>query len=246
MRDRRGYEIFSSGEIGRAHVAAHRFLDARRHVAGREFLGRWLALHADDGPRWVHLQWHLLVFELGEGNWRAAHRRFVQSILPHTQSSDRAVTDGPQALLRLCWAAPSGTRLGWKRIAQAAVARLARDGRPFRVLHDLVAAAGARDLGAIDWWLKRKGEAAPPGLKAAAIGLYAFSTRDDVVAVRRLSEALPHLSNWGGSEAQNELFHEMLRVARRRRDGERSFRGSQCLTGPTPNGSRALGQEDAA
>jgi hypothetical protein len=230
MRDARGYPVFSSGELGRAHVAAHRFLDARRYTDGRRFLERWLARHADDGPRWVHLQWHMLVFELGEGDWSAAHPRFVQSILPHAQSSDRAVTDAPQALLRLCWAAPTETRLCWRQIARPAVARLARDGHPFRVLHDLLAAAGARDLGAIDWWSKRKGGAAPPGLKAAAAGLRAFSTRDDVVAVQRLSEALPHLSNWGGSEAQNELFHEMLRVARRRRDGERSFRGSKCLT----------------
>jgi hypothetical protein len=207
-------------------------LDQERHPAGRRVLGRWLDEHAGDGPRWVHLQWHMLVFELGIGDWHAAHRRYRRAILPVARETDAAITDGPQALLRLCWAAPEPVALPWRDASARAVARLEAEGSPFERLHDLLAVAGARDLDVIDWWLSRRAASQTRGLDDAAAGIRAFATRDDRRAVSLLERAVPTLSSWGGSRAQNELFIELLRVAQRRVHTSAPWQSSRCLSAP--------------
>ena len=80
--DSSGFPIFSHGTGGYAHVRVHRMLDEGRMRQGREFLRRWLLRHPGHGPEWVHLHWHMMVFDLAAGAWWDAYGRFLAHVLP--------------------------------------------------------------------------------------------------------------------------------------------------------------------
>ena len=77
-----GYQIFSGSELGKAHVVAHRMLDVDLPDRGRRLLGDWLEGRDGEGSDWVHIQWHMLVFEIAVGDWDGAHRRYLRHVLP--------------------------------------------------------------------------------------------------------------------------------------------------------------------
>ena len=64
IQDSSGFQIFSDSDIGSAHVTAHRMLDLGRLDRGHQLLGKWLDGRTGRGSEWVHIQWHMLVFEL--------------------------------------------------------------------------------------------------------------------------------------------------------------------------------------
>ena len=72
-RDISGFRIFAAGEAGAAHVIAHRLADRNLPGRGRRYLGDWLRTHQGAGSEWVHLQFHMALFELASGDWDAAH-----------------------------------------------------------------------------------------------------------------------------------------------------------------------------
>ena len=72
-----GFGVFSQGDAGQAHVAAHRMLDEGRHELGHRLLGAWLEGRSGSGSDWTHLQWHMAVFELAVGQWDAAFARLA-------------------------------------------------------------------------------------------------------------------------------------------------------------------------
>ena len=82
VRDAAGYEIFSRGEPGTAHAFAHRMFDSGRIDDGRRGLEAWLAGREGSGSEWLHLHFHLALFELEAGAWRQAYERFENEILP--------------------------------------------------------------------------------------------------------------------------------------------------------------------
>ena len=71
------FGVFSHGDAGQAHVAAHRMLDEGRHELGHRLLGAWLEGRSGSGSDWTHLQWHMAVFELAVGQWDAAFARLA-------------------------------------------------------------------------------------------------------------------------------------------------------------------------
>ena len=92
-RDSSGYAMFSSGEAGDMHVMAHRMLDHDRTELGHQLLGTWVNGRTGSGSQWIHLQWHMAVFDLSLGHWQAALERFRQHILPAVNDSFDALTD---------------------------------------------------------------------------------------------------------------------------------------------------------
>ncbi|MDX1383549.1 MAG: hypothetical protein R3190_07900, partial [Thermoanaerobaculia bacterium] len=93
-RDAGGFAAFSRGRIGTAHVAAHRMLDEGRYEEGYRHLRAFIGREHGSGSDWIHLQWHLAVFELSTGRRGDARRRFEHHILPAVASC-QALTDGP-------------------------------------------------------------------------------------------------------------------------------------------------------
>ena len=101
-----GYEVFSDGDIGQAHVIAHKYHDIERPDLGYQFLKDWLTGRTGTGSDWIHIQFHMALFELDLGQWCDAYTRFKQNILPGAAFTDHALTDAPALLWRLMMSAP--------------------------------------------------------------------------------------------------------------------------------------------
>jgi hypothetical protein len=212
-QDISGYELFCTGDRGDAHVTAHRMLDAGSHELGYRLLDAWLARNEGAGSEWIHLQWHMLVFELALGRLGGARTRFDEQILPAATSTADALCDAPAALWRISLAAPEPTRLPWMEVRATALAQMRHAAHhPYVELHNLLALAGAGDTSGLDEWLDRHATRAPL-LRRMAVGLRAFAAGNYRYAAAALAAALPRISELGGSRAQNELFHDIARTA---------------------------------
>jgi hypothetical protein len=204
-----GFDVFSHGVAGEAHVVAHRMLDAGRHELGHRLLGAWLEGRDGSGSGWTHLQWHMAIFEIAVGQWQAALDRFETHILPFATHTDDALTDAPAMLWRLQLTAPRPVSLAWEPVHATAVRRLARPSSPYVELHCLLALAGAGDVEGLDRWLRGKRATEDPQAKLLAqmgVGLRAFAADDYELASVVLPVGAPKVSELGGSHAQNLLF----------------------------------------
>lgn len=211
-RDVSGFGIFSHGDAGEAHVMAHRMLDEGRHELGHRLLGAWLERHEGAGSDWTHLQWHMAVFEIAVGEWDDALARFEQQIVPVAVSRDDALTDAPSLLWRLWLSAPREVVLPWKSLHVRAARNLGQRECPYVDLHCLLAIAGARDVEALDDWLRIKRNLKDERTKLLshlAVGLRAFAASDYGLAASLLEEVTTRISELGGSHAQNLLFGEI-------------------------------------
>ena len=225
-RDITGAPIFCDGARGRAHVMAHRLLDAGQAERGHRLLGDWLATHEGEGSDWAHLQWHMAVFEIATERWRSAFERFVHEVLPAVYEGE-AYTDGPSLLWRLSLTSPGRVEIPWETVCGAALVRLAAADEPYVEAHHLLAFAGAGDASSIERWLSsRKPVDSLPSdhiLTRMAEGLSAFARRDYGGAAQALASVAPRVSQLGGSRAQNELFTFICHDARWRAEGASSF-----------------------
>lgn len=215
-RDSSGHVVFSEGEVGAAHVRAHARFDAGELELGRRELGAWLSNRTGAGSDWVHLQFHMALFELGVGDWWAAYRRFSAEILPAAVQPGIADTDAPALLWRVRISAPQPVALPWAVVRQTALKALPRQADQFVVLHHLLALAGAEDAKGLAAWIS----AQPPGrsrserqsvLRGAAQALHAGARGAYGEAAARWASLAPRLSALGGSRAQLELFEGLGR-----------------------------------
>ena len=219
-RDVSGFALFSAGEAGSAHVMAHRMLDHDRYDLGHQRLGRWLNGRSGAGSDWVHLQWHMAVFELALGYWEAAFARFQEHILPVVATTEDALTDAPALLWRLSLAARVPVELPWEPVRMTALARMRRPSTPYIEVHNLLALAGAGDLTSLDRWLQRQ----PPVARSRreglvgrmAVALRAYTAGDYGHATTVLANAVPYIAEVGGSRAQNQLFKQLEQASRRK------------------------------
>jgi hypothetical protein len=219
VRDIRDYEIFSHGPLGEAHALAHRLTDTARWRLGHQLLGQWLDTHSGQGSDWVHLQFHMAVFELALGDWDSAHRRFLSEMLPTAASTAEALTDAPALLWRLALSAPEPVILPWEPIRRTALARMHDSPDPFVQLNHLLALAGANDTGGIALWLQMDSRFASTReqrvLERFALAMSALSSGAFLRAADLLHAVLPDLPEVGGSHAQNQLFGQLAAWAER-------------------------------
>ncbi len=213
-----GYEIFSDGDQGAAHVLAHHMVDTGQCELGRQSLGRWLDDHAGSGSQWVHLHFHMAIFELATGHWEAAHRRYLDHVLPTAESSEDALTDAPALLWRLALSASEGTELDWEPLRRTALKRMRRPSDSFTELHNLLALAGAGDLPSVDVYVNtRSADSSGPHLVfrlATAVSAYVKGHYHR--AAELLWRLLPRIPEIGGSRAQTQLFELMATASSRK------------------------------
>ncbi len=218
--DNSGYAIFSEGEIGKLHVMAHRLLDSGEPLRGYQMLKTWLADHSGRGARWVHIQWHMAVFELSLGYWQAALNRFWNYILPAVLTSNDALTDAPALLWRLALGTTKKVCLPWDCVRDRALLSLQGPSTAFVKLHNLLALAGAGDIENLDAWIHDQTtdtSSQDEGLVIRFAGaLRSFATGDFATAASDLATLAPKVTRIGGSRAQNEIFFKMRDAARRR------------------------------
>jgi hypothetical protein len=225
-RDVSGSPLFCEGASGWAHVEAHRHLDAHRPEEGHRLLGAWLATHEGTGSDWIHLQWHMAVFEIATGRWASAFHRYAREILPAVSAGD-AYTDAPSLLWRLSLASPSGVEIAWEPVREAAIEGLRGINAPYVQLHHLLALAGAGDASSINRW-RGTGTHQVPSLSGHVLtrmaeGLGAFAAQDYSRAAVTLAATAPQVSRLGGSRAQNQLFELISQEARLRSEGTSVF-----------------------
>jgi hypothetical protein len=225
-QDISGAPLFYEGAVGWAHVEAHRLLDADRPEEGYRVLGAWLATHQGVGSDWIHVQWHMAVFEIATGHWTSAFGRFTQHILPSV-SAGEAYTDAPSLVWRLSLTSPNGVEIPWEPVREAAVKGLSEHCAPYVELHHLLALAGAGDAPSIRCWRsERKSEASSLSghvLHRMAEGLNAFAAQDFSRAAVLLAATAPRVSRLGGSRAQNQLFELISQEARSQAEGTSAF-----------------------
>jgi len=213
VQDINGYTVFSAGDAGAAHVMAHRALDENRIEAGHQLLSEWLQSHTGSGSDWIHLQFHMAVFELAINDWDGAYARFMNEILPAAATSEQALTDAPALLWRLALTAKEPVVLPWEALRRTALSRMQRPSEPFVELHNLLALAGANDLVSLDQWLENR----PASLlsrrerlvEQMAVALRAHAAGSYKHAAIMLQRIVPQVSKVGGSRAQNQLFRQL-------------------------------------
>jgi hypothetical protein len=212
-RDRSGFAVFSDGDMGTMHVIAHEAFDNGEVVRGHRVLGRWLASHSGSGSDWVHLQFHMAVFELALGDWHAAYARYRTEIRPIAETSQTALTDAPSLLWRLEIAAPALVTLPWQSLRATAAAAIEQETDPFIVLHQLLVFAGAGDNAAIARWQREQRNRTDAihhrVLRQVADALASIARCDYAAAARSLRQAAPKLPLIGGSLAQNDLYRQL-------------------------------------
>lgn len=212
VEDASGFAVFAGGSLGEAHVMAHEMLDQQREGEGLELLGRFLETHTGEGSDWVHLQWHMAVFEIWAGRIDAARERFEREILPAVFSGE-ALTDGPSLLWRLALAGDSPTEIDWEAVREAALKRTADESDPFVEAHHLLAMAGAGDIEAMTRWLDSALEGPRGGwrdeLLSVGWGLRSWASGAYGVAGTLLADSVAKISGLGGSRAQNQLFGDI-------------------------------------
>jgi len=222
-RDVGGFPIFATGEFGPAHVAAHRLFDQGRLQEGHRRLGSWLATHSGAGSDWVHLQFHMALFEIAVGKWYAAYLRFTNEILPVAAATGSALTDAPSLAWRLQLTAPRPVVIAWDVLRRTALRYADHPATPFVELHHLLALAGADDLENIERWLQKSCSRGARSLTttvltSVAVALGAWCRRDYRAAAVAIRRSAPRLHLVGGSHAQRQLFIDLERAARQRAD----------------------------
>ena len=217
--DGSGYAMFSTGEDGDIHVAAHRMLDAGNNELGQKLLGDWLDSHSGSGSKWAHLQWHMAVFDLSLGHWNAALARFRTHILPVVASSIDALTDAPALLWRLSLAADAPVVLPWEPVRLRALASMKTPRSDFVEIHNLLALAGAQDFVNLERWLQRRRFSASSRSEAIvfriATALRALINGSYETAATTFESVMPYVGEIGGSRAQNDLFRQLRESAQR-------------------------------
>ena len=221
-QDSSGYTVFSAGDAGAAHVMAHRSLDENQIERGHQLLGEWFRDNSGSGSDWVHLHFHMAIFELALNDWDGAYARFMNEILPTATHTEEALTDAPALLWRLALTAREPVEFPWKALQDTARRRMQRPSEPFVELHNLLALAGAGDLTRIDRWLESRPAFAYSRRDrlveqmAVALRAYVFGSYD--YAASTLQKIVPQLSMVGGSRAQNQLFQQIEQDCRDRAD----------------------------
>jgi len=228
-RDISGYQIFDHGTTGAAHALAHRLLDSGQIEMGHHALGEWLDGRSGHGSDWVHLQFHMAIFELALGEWRQACTRFHAEVLPTASTTAEALTDAPALLWRLAMTAPEPVALPWQPLRQMALTNLPDSDKPFVQVHNLLALAGAGDSAGIERWLQtgsgRTGMKQEQLVVRIAHALAALAAGFHQRASSILQSILAQVSLLGGSHAQLGIFGQLAVWSAARHNGAAQQQG---------------------
>lgn len=213
VADVSGYAIFSQGDVGEAHALAHRLTDTGQFEIGHRLLGAWLQDRSGKGSDWVHVQFHMAVFELALGKWHDAYQRFLCEVLPTAASTDEALTDAPALLWRLAVSAPNPIELPWQPLRRTALACIRSTDDPFVQIHQLLALAGAADSASLRDWIQQQSPSFQSHTRRTVYRFawvcLALSCHAYTQANAQLQAILPQLTEVGGSHAQGRLFEQL-------------------------------------
>ena len=209
-----------------SHSITHVFFEKGDASAGGDFLGNWLEGFEKRATYYVHLSWHLALFELAMCRYQNALDIYETYIRPTVVAkSATSLSDSASLLWRLQMYAASPPTVPWEEVRDQAAPAAANAGPAFRDAHAALAFAAAGDEEALGRVMDRLRGLAEEGNALAremtlplVQGIAAFAEGAYSEAVRLMEAPMQQLARIGGSHAQREVFEDTLLEAYLRAD----------------------------
>ena len=201
-----------------SHSMTHVHFERGDASAGEEFLGGWLKAFDSPASSYVHLSWHLALFELALGKYKETLDRYEDYIRPSVVSKAMStLNDSASLMWRLQIYGGMPPDKPWEEVLVLATPAAQRPGAAFRDAHAALAFAGSGEFGLMEQMLDRLRKAADEGdlfvkdvVLPLAGGIDAFAREDYAEAVRMFEPVFPQLVRIGGSHAQREVFEDTV------------------------------------
>ena len=200
------------------HSMTHVHFERGDSVSGEDFLGSWLQGFDSPATSYVHLSWHLALFELAQGKYRETLDRYEEFIRPSVVAKSLStLNDSASLMWRLKLYAGATPDETWEEVCAIAAPAAERAGAAFRDAHAALAFAGGGDYGHLERMIDRLSKVAQEGdafIREAVLplvkGIYAFSQARYAESVRLMEPVFPQLVRIGGSHAQREVFEDTM------------------------------------
>ncbi len=212
------------------HSVAHVYFERGDAATGAEVLGNWLQGFDCPASAYVHLSWHLALFELALGQYQRALERYERDIRPSVVARSTAtLPDSASFLWRVqlysgAHAATDGvtataplTVLPWDEVRVLAMPMAERPGFAFQVAHAAFALAASDDQDGLTMMVGHLQRTASQGdlftremVVPLVQGIVAFAQGQYARAAQLLEPVCPQLVRIGGSHAQREVFEDTL------------------------------------
>ncbi len=200
------------------HSLTHVYFERGDAAGGAEFLGNWLDGFDSPATSYVHLSWHLSLFELALGQYQNAFDRYERDIRPSIVANSMAtLADGASLLWRVQMYGGEAPPYPWAEVSALAAPMADRPGLAFPVAHAAMALAAGGEKDALDTLTEQLQHKATQGdactqevLLPLIHGLTAFAQGEYATSANFLEPACPQLVRIGGSHAQREVFEDTL------------------------------------
>jgi tetratricopeptide (TPR) repeat protein len=206
------------------HSVAHVYFERGDARTGADMLGHWL--HGFDNPAssYVHLSWHLALFELALGQYEQALARYERDIRPSVVAKSMpTLADSASFLWRVQMyrgatsAEIAPAPLPWEEVRALAAPMAEHPGFAFQVAHAAFALAACEDHAGLTMMLEHLQRSASQGdrfirdmVVPLVQGIGDFAQGEYARAAQALEPVCPQLVRIGGSHAQREVFEDTL------------------------------------
>ena len=200
------------------HSMTHVYFEQGDAATGEDFLGTWLRGFDSPASSYVHLSWHLALFELAQGKYQETLDRYEHFIRPSVVAKSMStLNDSASLMWRLQMYSGSPPPKPWEEVRSIAGPAAERPGAAFRDAHAALAFAGSGDFEAMGKMTTRLRKAAEDGNTFAeevvlplVQGIEAFAQEKYTESVRLMEPVFPQLVRIGGSHAQREVFEDTM------------------------------------
>ena len=201
-----------------SHSMTHVHFERGDAAAGEDFLGGWLQVFDSPPSSYVHLSWHLALFELALGKYQETLERYENFIRPSVVSKAMStLNDSASLMWRLQIYGGMPPDKPWEEVLVLAAPAAQRPGAAFRDAHAALAFAGSGQFDLMEQMIARLRKAADEGdlfikdvVLPLAQGIDAFAREDYAEAVRMFEPVFPQMVRIGGSHAQREVFEDTV------------------------------------
>jgi tetratricopeptide (TPR) repeat protein len=204
------------------HSVAHVYFERGDAAAGADFLRNWLNGFDCPASSYVHLSWHLAVFELALGQYQRAIERYEEDIRPYVVA--KSIATLPDSASFVWWVqmysgdqpSPPLTPL-WDEVRTLATPMAEQPGFAFQVAHAALALAASNDQDALTTMMDHLQSTAEQGdafsrdmVVPLVQGIVEFAQGEYAKSAQLLEPVCPQLVRIGGSHAQREVFEDTM------------------------------------
>lgn len=206
------------------HSVAHVYFERGDARTGADVLGTWLQGFDNPASSYVHLSWHLALFELALGQYEQALARYERDIRPSVVAKSMpTLADSASFLWRVQMyrgatsAEIAPAPLPWEEVRALAAPMAEHPGFAFQVAHAAFALAACEDHAGLTMMLEHLQRSASQGdrfirdmVVPLVQGIGDFAQGEYARAAQALEPVCPQLVRIGGSHAQREVFEDTL------------------------------------